>query len=99
MAVRVHLHNSLLYIENAYGHLAMTIACLSSRLSLSQREERLVMTAYGQGADLLFLAAVCVAGSKAESEAGQGAGVWREAQEAQASLIGWDAQRRECRRD
>src|SRR4029450_8460015 len=46
MSVRVHLHNSLLYIENAYGHLAMTIACLSSRLSLSQREERLVMTAY-----------------------------------------------------
>ena len=56
-------------------------------------EDRRVL---GEGADLLLLAAVCVTGSEAESQAGKGAGVWREAQEARAAVVGRDAQRREC---
>src|SRR5262245_35011905 len=51
----------------------------------------------GEGAHVLFLVVVCAARSEAESQAPQGARVWREAQETQASLIGWDTQRRECR--
>ena len=53
----------------------------------------------GEGADLLLLVAVCVAGSEAESQTVEGAGVWREAQEARAPVVGRDAQRWEWRRE
>ena len=53
----------------------------------------------GEGADLLLLAAVCVTGSEAESQTRQGVGVWREAEEARAAIVGRDVQRWEWRRD
>ena len=63
------------------------------RNALSAEDRRVL----GEGADLLLLAAVCAAGSEAESQAFQGAGVWREAQEAQAAVGGRDSERGESR--
>ena len=65
----------------------------------SQRVERRGSAGVGEGADLLLLVAVCAAGSEAESQAHQGARVWREAQAAQAARVGRDGERRECGRN
>src|SRR6185436_1749475 len=70
-----------------------------ARPARSQRADRERSARVGESADLVLLVAVCAAGSEAESQTHQGAGVWREIQEAQASLVGRDAERREWRRE